>query len=346
MKNIVFIGVLAGIVASAHFAIQSIVDQNVAKTIDERLASIAKKSNQELVGEYGRSYFDYLTLSAVVEDVNVYIGGKPGMATVKADKYFYNVMDKSATLKDVSLLSTTGSTGAVSMAEMREFSISGDPLVEAKDFTSLSLIVVGLKASNSVYKNMFAPEFFPLAKAFFDQGIDIEYQTSKSEQTSVSFYINVPEMIELTMSGIYSSESIGSSGTFVDPDTGQPLKVGADSGSLVTLAHSFGVKLEDKGVRDSVFRWGASLSESPSVTDYDTFKNGIVKGIDSYVNQVIPYDILPNVVLNEVVSFVNDGSPLNFHIDLNEPTPFSLIQTHLMGLGDQKVFENANVRVD
>lgn len=166
MKNIVFIGVLAGIVASAHFAIQSIVDQNVAKTIDERLASIAKKSNQELVGEYGRSYFDYLTLSAVVEDVNVYIGGKPGMATVKADKYFYNVMDKSATLKDVSLLSTTGSTGAVSMAEMREFSISGDPLVEAKDFTSLSLIVVGLKASNSVYKNMFAPEFFPFSNIF------------------------------------------------------------------------------------------------------------------------------------------------------------------------------------
>ena len=346
MKKIIVIGAVGFVSVLSHFAIQGSVEMSVTEKFKERIGSISESSGQKLVHEYGDVTFSYFDMSAVISDVKIYIGGKPGVATLMVDSYKYNPFADSATLHGLTALSTTGQTGAMSMATADSLSLSGSPLVKEKDWESLGLSVDNLKVSKKIYQNFFAPEFAPIADAFLKDGIDITISSKKGDESSMSFSVLSPEMVNLTVSGKYKNVEKETEGTFVDPDTGLPLSVGAPNGGIETFIRTFSLSAEDLGMRQKVFSWGAGFSQTPSVDDAEKFKEGFVRGIDSYINQVVPYNFLPIEVLNDFIKFVDEGDKLSFSVELEESQPISILQQHVMGYGDMKAFENAKVSVD
>ncbi|MFD3303767.1 hypothetical protein [Alteromonas macleodii] len=345
MKKIITIGAIGLVGVISHFAIQGSVKMSVTEKFKERIASISESSGQKLVHEYGDVSFNYMDMSAIINDVKIYIGGKPGVATLMVDSYKYNPFKDSAILHGLTALSTTGQTGAMSMATADSLSISGSPLVKEKDWKSLGLSAENLKVSKKIYQNFFAPDFAPIADAFLEDGIDINITSNKNDISSMTFSVLSPGMVDLKVSGKYKNVERTPEGTFVDPDTGLPLSVGASSSGVETIVHAFSVTAKDLGMRQKVFSWGAGFSQTPSVDDAEKFKEGFVRGIDSYINQVVPYNFLPIEVLNDFIKFVDEGDELSFSVELKEPQPISNIQQHIMGYGDLKAFENAKVSV-
>lgn len=347
MKKVVSLAVACAILGVAHLGVQSVVESSVKGTLEQRIASVSESSNQKIEYSNGNVYFDYLSMSATMEKLEMYIGGKPGVATLLVDKYQFNPFTSQMVFHDVVVLSNAPQGGAFAMASSSNIELESEKSDGSVELTNFKIAVNGLKVSDKIYSQFTSVTAAPLFEHLFNEkGANIAFKLSKVGQSAdATLSIFKENLLSISGAVSYAVMSVDMSGSFIDPDTGEKLKTGAASKVVEQHINKLSLNLTDSGIRQKAFAWGAGLSDSPSVDDAEKFKEGLVRGTDAYINQVIPYHFLPLEVMNSFVEFISTGESVDFSVAFSEPVPMNKLLPHIQGYVDNKIFDKATVEI-
>lgn len=332
--------------AIAHLSIQAYVQTEVSAKIENKSSELLEASGQEVTHSFTDVRFDYFSFSTVVEDLQIQIG-KPSIAIINIGKYEVLAGSNTSMLENVDMLVEQGIGGAISLMDVQSVVLDGDHEEKNEDWTYFKAQIDGLNVNRVFYENFLSPEMGDVAKLIVgDSGLSFSLSIENGETgqaVPASIGVAADDMFRSEISFKYHVGEAVVSGTSVDEKTGGAIE--PQDGPRAHFVHSFSISVDDMGIRDTLFGYGAGFSDAPTPTDVHDFKNIIVSGLQTYVSEVVISPVLPFEAMNAVVEWVDNGGAFSTHVSFKEPVTINKLWTHLFGYPQLGIYDGAETSV-